>query len=60
MNKFELLIAMWLVDRIVKQGNHKQKLTDLFTIIHNAVEKEFTEDNEPTRAALITDCLNES
>jgi hypothetical protein len=58
MNKFE----RWFLNRVfqkqVRQGyKHQENITELYTMIREAAEKEFNEDNVPTLNSFLTECF---
>lgn len=55
-------IERWFVKRIVAKAvvqgyNHKRNIEDLYRVIDEAVEKEFTEDTCATRYAFTRECF---
>lgn len=64
MNRFE----RWFIRRAVSHhlrggyvaGYHTKSLTELYDLVHEAVDNEFTEDNFPTRRAICQDCFETS
>jgi hypothetical protein len=56
MNKFE----RWFLNRVfqkqVRQGyKHQENITELYTMIREVAEKEFSEDNVPTLNSFLTE-----
>lgn len=60
MTKFEKWVARWLVQRLVKQGNHQKRITQLFAIVHDEARLQFNEDNEPTLYGFLQECFDKS
>ena len=60
MTWIEMLVACWQTHRLVKQGNHRTRITQLLTVLRVQVELEFTEDNLATQNAFLHDCLNDA
>ena len=61
MNKFE----EWMMKRIIKREvhqdyDHDKKITNLYTMIREACENEFTEDNVPTLNYSLTEWFEKS
>lgn len=48
MNKFEQWAVKRIIRQEVRQGGHPDRIVNLYTMIREACEKEFTEDNTPT------------
>lgn len=57
MNAFERWLVKRVVAKAVVQGDHVRNVEQLFTIIDDAVENEFTEDNRPTIEAFLRERL---
>lgn len=58
-------IEQWYIRRIIKREvrqdyDHPQKITNLYRMIREAAENEFTEDNIPTLNSALTDWFNDS
>ena len=54
----------WLLKRIARklvvQGyDHHMRIAEYYKIMEDAARNEFTEDNEPTLKAFLTDCFNQ-
>lgn len=61
MNKFEKWIIRRIFSQQVVQGfEHSARITELYTMVREAVEKEFYEDNKPTRDAYLTELFEKS
>ena len=60
MNWLEMYVAAWLTRRIVRQGYHTRKITQLFMMVRAQVTFEFTEDNDPTREHFLRECFEEA
>lgn len=61
MNKFEKWFLKRVFRKQVVQGHdHDKRITELYTLIREAVENEFTEDNKPTRDDYLTEWFKES
>ena len=61
MNKIEL----WILKRIIKKEisqniTHKNNIINLYQIIRNAIESEFTEDNYITTDNFLLECFTET
>lgn len=59
------IFEKWIVRRIFKQQvaqgyDHNKRITKLYIMIREAVEKEFDEDNKPTRDAYLTELFEKS
>lgn len=57
MNKFEQWIIKRIIKKEVRQGNHENQIVNLYQLIYNATEKEFTEDNIPTINQFLAECF---
>lgn len=61
MNKFENWIIRRIFARHVTQGyDHGKRITELYTMIREAAEKEFYEDNKTTRDLYLTEWFRAS
>lgn len=57
MNRLEKWFLKRLLKREVKQG-YTQNITELYRLVHEACEAEFTEDNAPTINAFLYECFS--
>lgn len=61
MNKIENWILRHIFRRRVTQGyEHDLRIVELYTMIRESVEKEFNEDNKPTRDSYLTEWFKRS
>lgn len=61
MNKFEEWFLKRIIKREVRQDyDHPKKIIELYKMIREACENEFTEDNVPTLNHFLTECLEKS
>ena len=61
MNKFEEWMMKRIIKREVRQDyDHDKKITNLYTMIREACENEFTEDNVPTLNHSLTEWFGNS
>ena len=60
MNKFERWFLKRIFAKQVRQGMHEQNIVELFKMIREAANNEFTEDNEITLDIFMADCYMES
>ena len=61
MNKIENWILRYIFERRVTQGyEHDLRIVELYTMIRESVEKEFSEDNKPTRDSYLTEWFTRS
>lgn len=60
MNWLTKYILRKICRRVVIQGNHKNSITEYYTILKEEAEKVFTEDNEPTLQAFLEECHKNS
>ena len=60
-HKFRQRLLRYLCKHLVKQGfDHKNFITEYFTIVVTAARKEFTEDNKPTLVAFLDECYEDA
>lgn len=60
-NKIENWILRHIFARRVTQGyEHHLRIEELYSMIRESVEKEFTEDNKPTRDSYLTEWFQRS
>lgn len=60
MNWFEKWILTGVLRYVVRQGDHKHKLTKFYRDIADVFRNEFTEDNKVTQDVFMTECLMNS
>lgn len=48
------------IAKIVAQGDHKSRITQLFMMVRQEMDREFTEDNQATRDAFLQECFDNS
>ena len=61
MNRLETWLLTRIIRREVRQDyNHAEKITNLYRMINNACQEEFTEDNIPTLNHSLTEWFNDS
>jgi len=57
MNRFE----QWFVKRIfakaVIQGGHQERITEIYRLLRDVTEDQFTEDNQPTIDDALRECF---
>lgn len=61
MSRFEKWFLKRVFAREVRQGpTHDLRITNLYGMVREATENEFTEDNKPTRDAFLKECFQRS
>lgn len=59
MSRFERWILRTIFARQVCQGfDHNDRIAELYGLIREACDNEFTEDNSPTRDVHLRECFN--
>lgn len=59
--KFQKTILKWIFTKIFKQGwYHKSNLEEVYSLIRETLNEEFTEDNYPTLDAFTIECFGKS
>lgn len=55
------LLLRWICRKLVKQGPlHRLRIVAYYSIMREAAESEFTEDNKPTLRAFLGECHYEA
>lgn len=58
---FQKFILQKIFKKLVRQSwDHENNIVEIFKILREAVDEEFTEDNDITRDYFIADCLNKT
>ena len=60
MTKFETWFLKRIIARAVRQGDHKNRIVEIFKMIRAACEYEFYEDNTVTLNSNLTEWFEES
>ncbi len=60
MSSFQRWMLGRIVNRIVIQGNHRNRIVEFYSILVSAARKEFTEDNKPTLDGFLEECHQEA
>lgn len=60
MSQIELIIAYWLFGRAVRQGAHRDRITQLLMMLRIRFADEFTEDNHVTQVTFLSECFGDA
>lgn len=61
MNKFEnWFVKRTMAKEVVQGGDHARKIKELYALIREVCEEEFTEDNAPTMDAFLRERFEET
>lgn len=60
MNWLQIWILCWMLPKIVKQGAHKHRITQLFMLVRIYARKEFTEDSYSGLHSFLQECFDDA